>query len=64
MKKYTFITTVEANSADEANQVIAERLGHDEDYGFDYRVDWEDHNPGATETRIALEAQDREREQY
>jgi hypothetical protein len=25
---------------EEVDQVMAERLGHDEDYGFDYGVDW------------------------
>lgn len=37
-KDYTFTITVTTDTIDHANQVIAERLGHDEDYGFDYTI--------------------------
>jgi hypothetical protein len=38
MNTYTYSVTLYAPSADEAEQVMAERLGHDEDYGFDYEI--------------------------
>ena len=41
--RWEFRVVVEASSADEANQVMAERIHHDEDYGFEYRIwvsDW------------------------
>lgn len=31
---------VECESKDHAEMVLSERLGHDEDYGFEYRLDW------------------------
>ena len=40
--KHQFIVTVEGCTLDEANTVMAERLSYDEDYGFDYTVDWAD----------------------
>lgn len=38
---HTFTVTVTGCDAEQAEQVMGERLGHDEDYGFDYRVGWE-----------------------
>jgi hypothetical protein len=38
MREYTFSVTVAATSEMEAVQVIAERIEHDEDYGFPYQV--------------------------
>lgn len=37
---YEYIVTVTAASREEADQVMAERIGYDEDYGFFYRIDW------------------------
>jgi hypothetical protein len=37
---YTFTVTVRCATLDQARQVMAERIGHDEDYGFPYEVDW------------------------
>ena len=37
---HEFIVTVEGCTKEEAEQVIAERLNHDEDYGFDYTIEW------------------------
>jgi hypothetical protein len=39
---HSFEVTVRAATFDEAMRVMAERLGHDEDYGFEYQiVEWE-----------------------
>ncbi len=38
--KFTYNVTVECGSRFLADRVLSERLGHDEDYGFDYTVDW------------------------
>ena len=40
MNDYVFTVTVSGCSAEEAAQVIAERIGYDEDYGFDYSISW------------------------
>lgn len=37
---YTTTVSINCETAEQANQVLAERLGHDEDYGFDYTVDY------------------------
>ncbi len=41
MADYVDAVTVTADSPEEAAQVMAERLNHDEDYGFDYTVGFE-----------------------
>lgn len=38
MAEHTFTVTVSGCSAEEARQVMAERIYHDEDYGFDYQI--------------------------
>ena len=38
MKQY--IVTITNCTDTEADQVMAERLGVDEDYGFDYKIDY------------------------
>lgn len=38
--EFTFTVTVEADNEAQADQVMAERLSHDEDYGFNYLVTW------------------------
>jgi hypothetical protein len=38
MPKFTAVVIVECETEEQANQVLAERLAHDEDYGFDYEV--------------------------
>lgn len=40
MTDFRYTTTVTAATGDEADQVMAERLGPDEDYGFEYRLDY------------------------
>lgn len=36
--EFHFIVTVMAHNLEQAEQVIAERIDHDESYGFDYRI--------------------------
>lgn len=38
MKHFHYIVTVACETAEEAEQVMGERLSYDEDYGFDYSV--------------------------
>lgn len=38
--KHSFVVTVECDTAEQAEQVMAERIGPDEDYGFEYTIDW------------------------
>ena len=38
--QFTYKVTVYANTLAEAEQVMAERLDCDEDYGFIYSIDW------------------------
>lgn len=37
---YRYVVTVKCESSLDAERVIGERLAHDEDYGFDYSLDW------------------------
>lgn len=37
---YTFTVTISGCSPEQASQVMAERIGYDEDYGFDYTIKW------------------------
>lgn len=39
MATYVFAVTVETDTAAQAAQVMAERIDHDEDYGFAYTVE-------------------------
>lgn len=43
---FKFTVTVTADTAREAEQVMAERLGHDEDYGFDYELGYSERPVG------------------
>jgi hypothetical protein len=38
--RYRFVIAVEAETLDQAKRVVAERLDHDEDYGFPYQIEW------------------------
>ena len=38
---FEFKVVVTAGSREEAEQVMAERINHDEDYGFEYMIGWE-----------------------
>jgi hypothetical protein len=39
--KYEFIVTVETEDIVDALQVMNERIDFEEDYGFEYTVEWE-----------------------
>lgn len=42
MQTFKFVVSVECESLEQAEEVLAERLYHDEDYGFYYRLPgWE-----------------------
>lgn len=49
MSDFRYTVTVDAATQDEADTVMAERLAHDEDYGFDYTVGWEHLDSGPDE---------------
>jgi hypothetical protein len=38
MEEYTFTVTIKANSQEDAQQVMDERMGFDEDYDFPYEI--------------------------
>ena len=38
--RFYFDVCVDTDTQEHAEQVMCERLGPDEDYGFDYQVDW------------------------
>lgn len=40
MATFHYLVSVEADSEAQAEQVMAERISPDEDYGFDYSIDW------------------------
>lgn len=40
MSEYVFAVTVTADTAEQAAQVMRERIYYAEDYGFDYTVDY------------------------
>lgn len=40
VERHRFTVTVDGCTHDEAHRVMTERLGHDEDYGFEYGLDW------------------------
>jgi len=37
---FEFKVSVTAETREQAEQVMAERINHDEDYGFDYQIGW------------------------
>jgi len=39
---YTFTVVIDSETEKQANQVMVERLGHDEDYGFPYEIRWDE----------------------
>lgn len=38
--KFFYVVSVESETHEQADQVMSERLGPDEDYGFPYSLDW------------------------
>lgn len=41
-EEHSYIVTITGCTKEEADQVIAERIDHDEDYGFEYSVGFEE----------------------
>lgn len=40
LETYSFTVDIKAGSPEQAMKVITERLGHDEDYGFPYTIEF------------------------
>lgn len=38
--RYTYEVTVDCDTEEQAEQVMDERLFHEEDYGFEYQLDY------------------------
>lgn len=45
MDRFFYVVWVDVDTEAHADQVMAERLGCDEDYGFDYEMDWDENKP-------------------
>lgn len=45
LNSYVASVTIEAETLENAEQVLAERLGYDEDYGFPYTLKYDDPQP-------------------
>lgn len=41
MRTFQYLVSVEAQTQDQADRVMSERIYHDEDYDFPYRIDYE-----------------------
>ena len=52
MSKYQYLVTVETTTKEQATQVMAERLSTDEWYGFDYQVEYEEHDTHQSPTNV------------
>lgn len=53
---FTAIVTVTTDSQEHAEQVLSERLLHDEDYGFDYTVNYAELQPESASRGVILDA--------
>lgn len=40
MNKFKATVVIECETQEQADEVLAERFGFDEDYGFEYIIDW------------------------
>lgn len=40
-KEFKFVVTIDCETQEEADQVIAERISYDEDYGFPYTISYQ-----------------------
>ena len=47
MAYYNYLVTVQTDTQEHADQVMAERIYHDEDYGFEYRMAFGRHHEEA-----------------
>ena len=43
-RSFRYYVTVECETAEEADTVMAERICFEEDYGFDYTIDYDFHS--------------------
>jgi hypothetical protein len=46
---FTFVVTISTSSQEQAERVMAERIDHDEDYGFEYTIAYVQDDTTATE---------------
>lgn len=56
MNRYTAIITIDTDTADNAQQVLNERLNYDEDYGFPYEVNYSELQPEKSTRGIIIDA--------
>lgn len=56
MDHYTAIITIDTDTADNAQQVLNERLNYDEDYGFPYEVNYSELQPEKSTRGIIIDA--------
>lgn len=53
---HTFTVTISGCTPEQAARVIAERISHDEDYGFEYSIGYEEKAPVTPNYAITLDA--------
>lgn len=56
MENYTAIVTVTTDSIDHAEEIFRERIGYDEDLGFDYTIGCDDPQPEKYTRGIIIDA--------
>lgn len=56
MNRYTAIVTIETEDIDNAERVLNERIHYDEDYGFPYKIDYNELQPETTAPGIVIDA--------
>ena len=56
MENYTAIVTVTTDSIDHAEEVFRERIGYDEDLGFDYTISCDEPQPEKSTRGIIIDA--------
>lgn len=56
MNRYTAIITIETEDIDNAERVLNERIHYDEDYGFPYKIDYNELQPETTAPGIVIDA--------
>lgn len=61
MPKFSFNVEVECDTLEEAQQVAAERMGYDEDLGFEYRIGYEDVTPVYGDVKATVNFTDSEK---
>ena len=56
MNRYTAIVTIETEDIDNAEKVLNKRIHYDEDYGFPYKIDYNELQPETTAPGIVIDA--------